>query len=64
MIQEVTSFHLEGSQEVVRMTSLMVEDSVNKDSFHLPTWIKVQLQKFRNGSFELRQVLCEALKIS
>ena len=40
-IQEVTSFHLDGSQEVVRMTSLMMEDSVSRDSFHLPTWIKV-----------------------
>ena len=40
-LQEVTNFHLLGSKEVVRMHTLMMDDSVSVDSFDVPQWIKV-----------------------
>jgi len=40
-LEEVTKFHLQGSNDVVTMVSLMMDDSVSTETFDLEQWIKV-----------------------
>jgi len=43
-LEEVTSFHLSGSKEVVVMQTLLMDQSVTLESFDLTQWIKVTSQ--------------------
>jgi len=43
-LEEVTSFHLSGSREVVVMQTLLMDQSVTLESFDLNQWIKVTSQ--------------------